>query len=153
MKCPECRSENVRFSENGFPVFNMDGKVWYCSNCRLVWNDVNMSVMDQLDDWILEWILDRYWKDGEIQTPFLISVMLKIWDIIMTIRYRIFIRGKCALFGCEECYAGSSLLPDDVLEWWCDRCGAEGINHVVYSRRLFYGDNKLRDFLDALRGK
>jgi len=39
MKCPECKSENVRLSKNGFPVFNMTGKAWYCSNCRLVWEE------------------------------------------------------------------------------------------------------------------
>ena len=112
-----------------------------------------MEWIDELDERTLDWAVKRYSKEGEIHVPFPLSILLKTWDIFMTIRYRVFIRGRCALFGCDEHYAGSSLLPDDVPEWWCDQCGAEGINQDVYSRGFFYGDNKLRDFLDVLRGR
>ena len=96
-----------------------------------------MGLIDRLDEQIIELIPEGHFKNGEVCLPLSIRIILRVWDIFMTIRYRVFIRGKCALYGCNEHYAGSSLLPDDVLEWWCDRCGAEGINQDVYSRRFF----------------
>ncbi len=112
-----------------------------------------MRLIDRLDEQIIELIPEGHFKDGKVCLPLSIRIILRVWDIFMTIRYRVFIRGKCALFGCEESYGGSAFLPEDAMEWWCRRCGAEGINHVVYSRRMFYGDNKLEDFIDALRGR
>lgn len=70
--------------------------------------------------------------------------------------YRLFVRGKCALFGCKEAssgYGGGGYLPDDCYEWWCERCGAEGINHVVQTHELFYNDRRFWNFIEALQGK
>ena len=41
--CPECGSSKVKFSKNGFPIFDMYGESWYCTNCRLVWSKVNSN--------------------------------------------------------------------------------------------------------------
>ena len=70
-------------------------------------------------------------------------------------QYRLFIRGKCALFGCKESYnqGGGGYLPEDCTEWWCDRCGAEGINHMVQTHEFFYKDTPLQNFVEALKGK
>jgi len=40
MKSPSCGSENmVGNSEKRFPVLCMTGKVWYCSDCKLMWSE------------------------------------------------------------------------------------------------------------------
>jgi hypothetical protein len=98
---------------------------------------------------------DKLDKDGKYSI--LYSFIAYIWFIprnfISVIHYRIFLRGMCALKGCDTSYACGWYLPDDVCEWHCKRCHAEGINHIVYSQELFFGDNKLYDFIMALKGK
>ena len=67
--------------------------------------------------------------------------------------YRVLVRGICAIKGCDEHYNCGGNLPDDVCEWHCNRCSAEGINHVVYTYELFYSDTPLRNLIEALKGK
>ena len=76
-----------------------------------------------------------------------------VYDFFSYWWYKIFVRGHCALVGCkEQGITGGYNMPDDCTEWWCKRCGAEGINSQVTTRELFYGDDKLKDFISALKG-
>ena len=67
--------------------------------------------------------------------------------------YRIFARGVCAIKGCNQHHSNSAYLPDGLSEWWCDRCWAEGFGYTTYTYDFMYGDDKFKDFVDALRGK
>ena len=86
------------------------------------------------------------------------KIMWNISDFVHIWISRIFIRGKCALFGCDENYntGGGGYLPDDCTEWWCNRCWAEGINAQVRTFSFFYKEDKIRykmrNFIQALRG-
>ena len=84
-------------------------------------------------------------------------VLYSLWfiprDFIGKYYWRIFVRGKCAIKGCNRHYSCGGNLPDDACEWYCKRCDAEGINHVVYTHELFYPDSPLRNFWGALRGR
>jgi hypothetical protein len=88
--------------------------------------------------------IDKWWA----RPYFVIAYFISMWY------FRLFIRGKCALFGCDEKHFCSYNMPEDADEWYCERCGAAGINYIVFNNKaLFYGDNKLKDFILSLRGE
>ena len=60
-------------------------------------------------------------------------------NIIGSFNYYVLHRGVCWLIGCDEHRGRSGYLPEDCTEWWCDRCGAEGINHMVTTRETLEG--------------
>lgn len=108
-------------------------------------------ICDDIDKWLFDKL------DEPSKYHIIYAIMAALWfmprNFITTIHYRLFIRGMCALKGCDVHYSCGGNLPDDVCEWYCRRCHAEGINHVIYSIELLYGDNKTHDFIDVLRGK
>jgi len=67
------------------------------------------------------------------------KIYFKFWNAIGSFKYYVFQRGHCWLLGCDEHTGRSGYLPDDCTEWWCDRCGAEGINHQVTTRETLDG--------------
>ena len=103
---------------------------------------------------IEEWLFDKlYLTDNGLSYRILASLWFIPRNFIGKWHYRIFVRGVCAIKGCEESYSCSWNLPDDVYEWYCKRCDAEGINHIVYTHEFFYSDTPLRNLLEALRGR
>ena len=95
---------------------------------------------------------------GEVKQPlsfkFLYYVLQYPLDLIYAILWRIFIRGKCALKGCQIVYFDNWNLPDDCYEWMCERCGSEGINHQINTAiEPFYNDTPFKNFIQALKGK
>lgn len=66
------------------------------------------------------------------------KIYFKFWNFIGSIGFWRK-RATCWLIGCDEHRGRSGYLPDDCTEWWCDRCGAEGINHQVFTRDTLYG--------------
>lgn len=107
-----------------------------------------MKLIENVDNKLIEWMNDK-----SIHKRLLVGLWFMPRNFIGKWHYRIFVRGKCAIKGCDEHYTCGGYLPDDVCEWWCIRCWAEGINHVVYTHELFYPDRKLQNFMEALRGK
>ena len=67
------------------------------------------------------------------------KIYFRFWNTIGSFKYYVLQRGKCWLIGCDEHRGSSGYLPEDCTEWWCDRCGAEGINHMVTTRETLYG--------------
>lgn len=106
-----------------------------------------------------EWLIDRFEASlsSDQKMPLHQLAIHYIWftprNFIGKWYWRIFVRGKCAIKGCDEHYSCGGGLPDDVCEWYCKRCDAEGINHVVYTHEFFYSDTPLRNFIEALRGR
>jgi hypothetical protein len=103
-----------------------------------------------------EWFFDKVDESGNY--PFFYRVLAAMWflprNCICTLRYRLFVRGICALKGCDVHYSCGGYLPDDVCEWYCKRCHVEGINHITSTRgELFYSGNRLHNFIAALRGQ
>lgn len=105
-----------------------------------------------------EWLIDRFEASlsSDQKMPLHLYLLHSLWFIprnfIGKWHWRIFVHGKCAIKGCDEHYSCGGDLPDDV-SWYCKRCGAEGINKVVYTHVLFYLDSPLRNFWEALRGR
>ena len=107
-----------------------------------------------------KWLIDRFEAplSSDQKMPLHQFIVHSIWFIprnfIGKYYWRIFVRGKCAIKGCDEHYSCGGGLPDDVCEWYCKRCDAEGINQVVYTHELFSrSDNRLHNFIEALRGR
>ena len=102
-----------------------------------------------------EWFFDRLERDSVFHSLYWLLSFL--WftphNFIFTLHYRIFVRGMCAIKGCDVHYSCGGYLPDDVCEWYCKRCQAEGINQVVYTHEILYSDSRLRNFILALEGK
>ena len=102
-----------------------------------------------------EWLFGKLDEHGNFHFPY--QILAGIWftpsNLIRVLRYRLFVRGICALKGCDVHYSCGGNLPDDVCEWYCERCHVEGINHITYSDELFYPDSKLHNFIMALRGQ
>ena len=67
------------------------------------------------------------------------KIYFRFWNTIGSFRYYVFQRGMCWLIGCDEKRGRGWNMPEDCTEWWCDRCGAEGINHMVTTRETLYG--------------
>jgi rubredoxin len=38
-RCPDCGSNNTRYSEGGFPALAVPGPAWFCRNCRLLFQE------------------------------------------------------------------------------------------------------------------
>jgi hypothetical protein len=119
----------------------------FIGDCR------NWGVIGAIDEWVIEKFLTD--ENSSRCNCYISNIWFVPRTFFGTLYYRVFVRGRCALFGCDELgdYGGGGYLPDDCYEWWCPRCGAEGINHAVFSRRLFCGDDRLYDFWEALRGR
>ena len=105
---------------------------------------------------INEWFSGEPEENGNYPTPYKTTAvawfLLSNW--IRMLHYRLFVRGVCALKGCDVHYSCGGYLPDDVCEWYCKRCHVGGINHITYSRYdVFYSDRKLPNFIAALQGK
>ena len=114
-----------------------------------------MNLVESIDDWLIDKFeapLKSYQK-----MPLHHLILHSMWFIprnfIDKWHYRIFVRGKCAIKGCDEHCSSSIYLPEDVSEWYCKRCNAEGINQVVYTHEFFYSDAPLRNFIQALKGE
>jgi len=109
--------------------------------------------MKKLED-IDEWFFNRINDKGKFPFPY--NILAYIWfkptNFIREWHYRIFVRGVCAIRGCNVHESCGGYLPDDVCEWYCERCWAEGMDHVFYTQELFYPDDKLHNFIEALRG-
>ena len=103
-----------------------------------------------------EWFFDKFEEEGKLPN-ILYRMFAMIWfpptNFIRKWHYRIFVRGVCAIKCCDVHYSCGWNLPDDVCEWYCKRCDAEGINHINYSHEIFYSDEPLRNLLKALKGK
>lgn len=109
-------------------------------------------MIESIDDWFF----DKGDENENMNLPY--RILAALWFIprnfIGKWHWRIFIRGMCALKGCNEHYSCGGYLPDDVCEWYCDRCNAEGMNQVIYTHEMFSrSDNRLHNFMEALRGK
>ena len=117
--------------------------------------DKAIKIIENIDEWLIDRFEAPLRSDHKI--PLHHAILLSIWFIprnfIGKWYWRIFVRGKCAIKGCDEHYSCGGSLPDDVCEWYCKRCDAEGINQVVYTHELFYSDAPLRNFWEALRGR
>ena len=117
--------------------------------------DKVIEIVEDID----EWLIDRYEASlrSDQKMPLHHFILHSMWFISRNFigkwYWRIFVRGVCAIKGCKESSCCGGDLPDDVCEWYCKRCDAEGINHVVYTRRLFYSDTPLHNFIEALQGK
>lgn len=114
----------------------------------------NKTVKDKIEH-IDEWLFDKIDKEGK--SPFPFNILIFLWftisDSIRECHYRIFVRGVCAIKGCDLSYSCGGYLPDDVCEWGCKRCCVEGINQIEYTEyKVFYPDTKLRNLKDALLG-
>jgi len=82
------------------------------------------------------------------------NIILDTWGWFGEWKYRILIRGKCAIVGCDIKRASSYNLPEDVTHWYCDRCGIEGMNWQAWGRgETFPYEGKWKDFLSALGGE
>jgi hypothetical protein len=123
---------------------------------------IKENIFDKIFNWAVECykypdnMLSNDLYEDPIPTNFIAPIYLYFYSLWETIDYRVFHRGVCALKGCDERsggYGGGGYLPDDCYEWWCNRCAADGINYQVNTVRLFYGDDKIRDFILALKGK
>jgi len=108
-----------------------------------------MSIIEKLDDFFINRVDKNESPKLDARIYFFLS------NFHYKVYWRVFVRGKCALFGCNKkgSQGGGGYLPEDCYEWWCDRCGAEGINYQVFTRRLMYGDEKIKDFISALKEK
>lgn len=115
----------------------------------------NIRITERIDNWFIEELVAPL--ESNQKMPFHHFILYSLWFIprnfIGKWYFRLFIRGICAIKGCEEHYSCGGYLPDDVCEWYCKRCGAEGINHVIYTYELFYSDTPLRNLIEALKGK
>jgi len=111
--------------------------------------------MINIDEWFID-RLDASFCPGK-KMPLHLYLLCSLWFIprnfIGKWYWRIFVRGKCAIKGCDEHYSYGGGLPAGTSEWYCKRCDAGGINHIVYTHELFYSDIPLRNFWRALRGK
>ena len=67
------------------------------------------------------------------------KIYFRFWNAIGSFRFWVLQRGHCWLLGCDEHHGRSGYLPEDCTEWWCDRCGAEGINNQVHTRETLEG--------------
>lgn len=110
-------------------------------------------MIENIDEWFCNKIDPETGKLPNMAYRILAALWFVPRNFIGKWHYRIFVRGKCAINGCDEHYSCGGCLPDDVCEWYCEHCNAEGINHVVYTHELFYPDTKLRNFVEALKGK
>ena len=70
---------------------------------------------------------------------FIAKIYFRFWNAVGSFKYYVLQRGTCWLIGCDEHSGNSGYLPDDCTEWWCDRCGAEGINAMVTTRETLEG--------------
>jgi hypothetical protein len=114
---------------------------------------IKENIFDKIFNWAVECY--TYPINGEDPKPTnkIAPIYLSLYSLWETIDYRVFKRGICAIKGCDSRHGNSPYLPDDCDEWWCKRCAADGINWQVNTVRLFYGDDKIRDFILALKGK
>jgi hypothetical protein len=99
-------------------------------------------------DKFYEYLGDR--EAGGARWP---SAVFAIWSVCACLRYRLSVRSVCAVKGCHILSSNGGYLPDDCYEWWCKRCGAEGINHLVYGLNKFYNDDPWRNLWETLRGR
>lgn len=121
-----------------------------------MWGGCDISkIVERVDNWFM----NKYDEPLGLNQayPFYLFVLYTVWflprNFIGKWYWRIFVRGMCAIKGCDEHYSCGGYLPDDACEWYCKRCGAEGINFVVYTRDFFSrSDGRLRNFVRALRG-
>lgn len=121
--------------------------------------------LENISSWIWENVVDPHlipiYKDeeftGELKANWDYYVLYWLLqypiDTIYLIYYRIFVRGYCAINGCDIHYYRNDNLPDDCREWACENCGAEGINHVVQTIDKFYNDTPFENFIQSLKGK
>lgn len=112
------------------------------------------DMIENIDDWFID--KSEALHSSNQKMPLHHFILHYIWFIprnfIGKWYWCIFVRGVCAIKGCDEHYSCGGSLPDDVCEWYCSRCNAEGINQVVYTHELFYrSDGQLHNFLNALR--
>lgn len=109
--------------------------------------------MKKLED-IDEWFFDKISEEDKFSFPY--NVLAFVWfvpaNFIRKWNYRIFVRGTCAIKGCDISSGCGGYLPDDVWEWSCKRCHVEGINQIEYTDEIFYSDTKFHNFIEALRG-
>lgn len=70
------------------------------------------------------------------------------------LKFIVTMRGICWLFGCIEKRGRGWNMPEDSIEWWCPRCGANGINHIAFTRDLLSGKiPQIRNWFRYLPGR
>lgn len=108
-----------------------------------------MKKLEDIDEWFFGKLNE---KD---KSPFPYSILAVVWfmltNFIREWHRRIFVRGMCAIRGCDISYSCGWYLPDDVCEWYCERCHVEGINQVEYTDEIFYSDARPHNFIEASR--
>ena len=100
-----------------------------------------------MNEYIFELMVERF-EDNKIDA----KIYFSIYDLVYKWYYRIFVRGRCALTGCDRHIGRDECLPEGCYEWWCERCSADGINEQVNTLDCFYGDEKVKNFFEALKG-
>ena len=108
---------------------------------------------EEIDEWFFDKIDNKTGKFPNLLYKLISLAWFIPNNFIDKWYYRIFVRGICALKGCNITCSYSWYLPEDVSEWYCERCNAEGINQVVYTQDIFENDTPIRNFIKALRGE
>jgi len=122
------------------------------------------SFLENISEWIWENIVDphllpiyengNYTGETKANWDYYVLYWLLQYPIGLTctIYYRIFIRGYCAIKGCQLSYSNFNL-PDGCNEWYCENCNASGIDWQFHTIDKFYNDTPFKNFIQALKGK
>ena len=87
----------------------------------------------------------KYWIwAAEHDDTIIGKIILRLSIIPCKLEWR-WIRLQCWYLGCDMRSGVGWNMPEDCVEWWCERCGAEGINHVqMYGKPPYHEGLKER---------